>query len=159
MSFNFDKISTGFRNPFPTELVKWVNRIERMVRYLLIVAIGYLVIANILLYVLGDSVTGTVVDFYNETTQSKDRQRTVHRPIFEYAYHGVNDWRLRGSFGEENVDYKIGDQVEILVNRLNPNHAEVNSFMELWFFPILWLLLAAIIQVFRRVLIKMFGGS
>ncbi len=81
----------------------------------------------------GHTVTGTVVDI----DESTDEDGTSYAPIIEYRV-GDENYRMTGIYNSQSP-YDIGDQVELRYDRADPAVARVDSFVDLWLLPAIFL--------------------
>ena len=80
---------------------------------------------------------------------SSDDDGDSYAPVVEYTVRGV-DYRLTGTYTNPPA-YDVGDRVTVRYERANPENARLDSFVELWLFPVVFggvgLLLAVIMNV------------
>jgi hypothetical protein len=101
-----------------------------------------------------ERVAGTVVDIISHT--SRDRKSgtssTSYTPVFEYRYKGET-LRHEATFGSGTFTYALQDEVEMLVNP-DSGTVKANSFLELWFLPLMLAGVGAFFMLFAVVIPK-----
>ncbi len=91
-----------------------------------------------------DSAQATIIQCQAHRSSGSGNRSTSWRPVASLA-----DGRtVEGSFGwtkREWCEGSVGEQVEVLIDPQNGNPIKINSFMQLWFLPLLMLAIASII--------------
>jgi hypothetical protein len=59
-------------------------------------------------------------------------EATSYHPVIKYKAISGEDVTFESKYGSSNWNVKVGDQLDILVNRTNPTDAEVETFMAQW---------------------------
>lgn len=77
---------------------------------------------------------GEVVDFRLERFANRSSHMSAH-PIIRYKTPEGGEVTFRCRQGRTSWNFVIGDSVEILVNRHDPEDAELKGFMSQWFVP------------------------
>jgi hypothetical protein len=77
--------------------------------------------------------TGNVVGM--EESDSGDG-RTFH-PVVRFAPASGFPREFRSSFGANPPSYRVGDEVRVLYDPADPGRASIDSFLSLWFVPLL----------------------
>ncbi|MCC7359429.1 MAG: DUF3592 domain-containing protein [Anaerolineales bacterium] len=93
----------------------------------------------------GATTSGRVVDIL----VSSDDDGDSYAPVVEYTVRSL-DYQLIGTYTNPPA-YAVGDRVTVRYDRANPETARLDSFVELWLFPLVFggvgLLLFIIINV------------
>lgn len=89
------------------------------------------------------AVPGIVKEFKEREVRNTDRDSdtygnmyTLFSPILQYHYEG-KDYTFESPYGSSAPAYAIGDQIPLLVNPVQPDHPEEDSFMNNWFVTML----------------------
>ena len=77
---------------------------------------------------------GTVIELVKEGK--------TYRPIVEYADHMGQRQELRSRTGTNPPSYSVGDKVQILYDRNDPDSVKINHWLTLYIFPFLCLFTA-----------------
>jgi hypothetical protein len=80
----------------------------------------------------GEKATGTVIAL----SESDSDGSTVYSPVIEFTANGKTV-SFEGSNASSPPVYDIGEEVKLLYDPAAPEQARVNSFYELWLFPII----------------------
>jgi len=82
---------------------------------------------------IGEAATtgGVVIDL--ERAQDADGNDSYY-PRVQFETNG-RSYQFRGQVGSGRGTFKVGEPVEILYDPADPYHARINSFIQLWFFP------------------------
>jgi hypothetical protein len=59
-------------------------------------------------------------------------EATTYHPVIKYKAISGEDITFASKYGSSNWKVKVGDRLDILVNRTNPTDAEVEMFMAQW---------------------------
>ena len=93
----------------------------------------------------GATTTGRVVDIL----VSRDDDGDSYAPVVAYTVRGV-DYQMTGTYTSPPA-YDLGDRVTVRYDRADPETARLDSFVELWLFPLVFgglgLLFAVILNV------------
>jgi hypothetical protein len=83
---------------------------------------------------IGEAATtgGVVIDLERE--QDADGNDSYY-PRVQFETNG-RSYQFRGQVGSGYGTFKVGEQVEVLYDPADPHHARINSFVQLWFFPL-----------------------
>jgi Protein of unknown function (DUF3592) len=71
----------------------------------------------------------------------------LYCPQVEFAIPGGQTFRFQSETGSQPPSYSIGQQVEVVYQTANPNQAEINSVMALWFTPGCTVLMAVLFSL------------
>ena len=77
------------------------------------------------------SANGVVVGLERE--QDADGNDSYY-PRVQFEANG-RSYQFRGQVGSGRGTFRVGEQVEVLYDPADPHHARINSFVQLWFFP------------------------
>jgi len=78
------------------------------------------------------SAAGVVIGLERE--QDADGNDTYY-PRVQFEAKG-RSYQFRGQVGSGYGTFKVGEQVEVFYDPADPDHARINSFVQLWFFPL-----------------------
>ncbi len=78
---------------------------------------------------------GVVVDLV--ATQGS-KGGTVYKPVFEFTDRGDVARRVTGSIASSPPSFRRGEAVRVLYRSENPEGAQIDSFMESWFLPLIF---------------------
>jgi hypothetical protein len=83
---------------------------------------------------IGEAATtgGVVIDLERE--RDADGNDSYY-PRVQFETNG-RSYQFRGQVGSGRGTFKVGEQVEVLYDPADPYHARINSFLQLWFFPL-----------------------
>lgn len=100
---------------------------------------------------------GTVVGYKTKivtTGKHHRRTRTVYLPIIEYAPVETNAQKIKiiSTVGSSPPAYNIGEFVTVYFLPGNPHRGKMNSFWELWFFPLVIFAVGCFICFFAYVI-------
>ena len=94
----------------------------------------------------GASADGTVVGL----RESNDDGSTTYAPIIDYFVDGET-YEMASSSYSSPPAYHVGQPVQVLYDRSNPNNARINNFWELWLLPIIFVGLAVLFTAISAV--------
>jgi hypothetical protein len=80
--------------------------------------------------------TGAVAD--GEVVEIKTGSKNSKRPIVEFKPKGKPRARVTATVGNSSSDYAIGQRVNVYYDSSDPSDALIDSFTEIWFFPIMF---------------------
>jgi hypothetical protein len=117
--------------------------LRRMIRFLgwvLVVVSAILLIAFVVSFVITrrfvDSATraeGTIV----KLIEARDSDSgPMYRPVFTFRDSNEVEHEVQSSVGSNPPAFKVGDQVKVLYTKERPENATLDSFMSVWFFPL-----------------------
>ena len=112
------------------------------------------IIETIVFLRTSEKVEATVVSYvtkYNRSTSTSSR-RTMYMPVLQFQAPGGNVVRVTGTVASHPPAYNIGELAEVRFLPKNPHGAKINSFMELWLLPVIFVFLAPALLVFAYVL-------
>lgn len=128
-------------------------------------ALGLLLAGGALANIIGtfrflwraEKTDGTVVGYKTKTVTSgkhRRRARTVYMPIVEYAPNKINNQKIKinSTVGSSPPAYNIGEIVTVYFLPRNPHRGKLNSFWELWFFPLVVFFIGCFICFFSYVI-------
>ena len=100
---------------------------------------------------------GTVVSYKSKTVTSGKhhrRSRTVYMPVIEYAPVETDNKKITitSTVGSNPPAYNIGELVTVYFLPGNPHRGKLNSFWELWFFPLVVFVIGCFICFFAYVI-------
>jgi len=76
---------------------------------------------------------GKVVDYIKR----RSNDGTTYAPVIEFVTEKNTTVEFTSSSSSSYRSYSIGDKIDVLYLENNPNNARINSFMSLWFLPII----------------------
>ena len=98
------------------------------------------------------SSTGTVTDVKARTRRSHTsdgpRMRTYHYPVVRFQTQDGRTVEFESETGTSGFSQKPGEQVGVLYNPLKPEQARINTFMMLWFTPLIFSVVGFCLFVF-----------
>ncbi|OUL27776.1 hypothetical protein BV378_08385 [Nostoc sp. RF31YmG] len=105
-----------------------------------------------------ESIQGTVIDLkLRSSTDSKGRSSSVYYPVVKFTPSSGEPTIFESSTGSKPPAFSKGQQVEVLYNPQKPNSAMINSWLELWFLPVMFTGMGSIfVLIGGVVLIKSF---
>lgn len=116
---------------------------------------GYISYNNYQLRTNGASTIGTVI----RLEESSDSDGTSYSPVFQYEANGQT-YEFESQNSSNPPTHRVGDRDTIFYDPANPQHAQIDSFMDMWLAPSLLFCfggggfiftnLGAIIWFFRR---------
>lgn len=104
-------------------------------------------------------VTGKVTA--NESYYSSDSDgggTTMYTPTFEYSFNGAIHTH-KSNVSSSEMDYSIGESVEILVNPDDPQQILVNEFWERWTLPLILGFLGLMFSGLGYMAYRLFGNT
>lgn len=78
------------------------------------------------------SAPGVVISLEREQDGDGD---TTYYPRVQFEAKG-RSYQFRGQVGSGYGTFKVGEQVDVLYDPADPHRARINSFVQLWFFPL-----------------------
>jgi len=60
------------------------------------------------------------------------REAATYHPVIRYRANSGEEFTFESKYGSSNWKLKVGDHLDILVNKANPADAEVEAFMAQW---------------------------
>lgn len=90
------------------------------------------------------STTGTVLR-YNE---HEDDDGTTYHPVVQFATDRGEEITFESSTGSSFRPYREGQEIKVRYDPAKPRHAEINTVMDLWFGPVLLIVLGAFFDFF-----------
>lgn len=123
----------GKRTMSDSNVSKWIGGIFLFFGLVMLSVGCYIFYTNYTFAQTAVPVTGKVVDFdISYSTDDDGNTSTMYSGVFEYEYNGEM-YRHTGEVASSSPDYDEGEEVEILIDPNNPNHALVNTFWDRWF--------------------------
>lgn len=134
---------------------KIISRILQVFALYLFFSTSYTILGRILTIQSGKKINGEVVSSYKEkqySTQTSGKSYgTTHyilRPIIQYKVNGET-FEINGKIlGEVGKEYQIGTPVELIYNPNQPSYSFINSFLELWYEPLKYIIYSVILFFF-----------
>jgi hypothetical protein len=84
--------------------------------------------------------------------ESRDtRSGSSYRPVFVFRDGNQVAHEIQSNVGSNPPAYKIGDRVSVLYATEKPDNAAIDSFLYLWFFPLLFGLLGTVQLAFALI--------
>ncbi|MFS0515914.1 DUF3592 domain-containing protein [Nostoc sp. UIC 10607] len=88
---------------------------------------------------------GTIIDLVQRlSTDSKGRSSYVYYPVVEFTTPSGEPTVFEANSGSNPPEFTKGQQVEILYSPEKPNSAMINSWLSLWFLPVMFTSLGSI---------------
>jgi hypothetical protein len=84
--------------------------------------------------------TAEVIELIEKRDSDGDRSYT---PVVQY-FVGEKWYKYKSSISSSTSGFRVGQMVEVYYDPLNPNRAKINTLMQLWFFPGIFLLMGSI---------------
>ena len=103
-------------------------------------SIGFLIAAAITAFNVdrflneAEQTTGTVVALTEK--HDTDRNSTNYAPVFTFTTEPGRTQSVTSSVATNPPSFAVGDQVRILYRRSDPSGAKIDSFWQLWFWPV-----------------------
>jgi hypothetical protein len=102
------------------------------------------IIANAFFLRLSQNAIGRVVNL--KTARSSTRRRhTVYLPVVEFEPASDHKVRITATVASNPPDYQIGDLVNVKFLPKRPGGGRIHSFWEMWFLPLLFFMIGAIV--------------
>jgi hypothetical protein len=90
------------------------------------------------------SADGVVIGLEREQDADGD---TTYYPRVQFEAEG-RSYQFKGQVGSGYGTFSVGEQVEVLYDPADPDRARINSFVQLWFFPMFLGVLGAVFTAF-----------
>ncbi|MHC0062451.1 DUF3592 domain-containing protein [Nostoc sp. UIC 10890] len=88
---------------------------------------------------------GTIIDLVQRSsTDNKGRYSYVYYPVVKFTTSSGETTVFEANSGSNPPEFTKGQQVEILYSPEKPNSATINSWLSLWFLPIMFISLGSI---------------
>jgi hypothetical protein len=106
----------------------------------LVMSVGFLVAAAITAFNVdrflneAEHATGTVVAFSEK--HDTERNSINYAPVFTFKIEAGRTQSVTSSVATNPPSFAVGDQVRILYRRSDPSGARIDSFWQLWFWPV-----------------------
>jgi len=71
-------------------------------------------------------------------------EATTYHPVIKYQAPSGEQITFESKYGSSNWKVKVGDRLDILVNRTNPDDSEVEMFMAQWGLSLIFAIISAI---------------
>lgn len=85
----------------------------------------------------GVPVKGTVVELSESSSTDDDGERTTSiYPVVEFTPADGRARRFRGSTGSSSPDYSVGQSVDVVYHREDPDQAQLADFSQFWLGPV-----------------------
>ena len=86
------------------------------------------------------SATGEVVGYASRISRSagSGSSSVQHYPIVHFTAPGGELVRFESEFGASDMRYPVGERVDVLYDRAQPQTALINEFRSLWLSPLLF---------------------
>ena len=91
---------------------------------------GYISYNNYQLRTNGASTIGTVI----RLEESSSDGSTSYSPVFQYEVNGQT-YEFESQNSSSPPTHRVGDQDTIFYDPADPNHAQIDSFMDMWLAP------------------------
>jgi hypothetical protein len=86
---------------------------------------------------------GVVTSFYYEEDPAGDPAGGTYFAVVSFELEGGEEIQFRGPAREGIIDMRLGDPVRVLYNPADPTLARVDSFMGMWFAPMMFWMVGA----------------
>ncbi len=97
----------------------------------------------------GVPVKGTVVELTDSTSTDSDGKRSTSiYPVVEFTPADGRARRFRGSTGSSSPDYSVGQSVNVVYHREDPDQAQLADFSQFWLGPVAITLFGLVFSVF-----------
>lgn len=102
---------------------------------------------------------GVVIDVVKRSsTDSKGRSSSVYYPVVKFTTPSGEPTVFESNLGTYPPQFRKGNEVELLYNPQQPDSVMINSWMDLWFLPVMFTSLGSIFVLIGGVpLIKAFS--
>jgi hypothetical protein len=80
---------------------------------------------------------GAVVELKEGSGGGPGNHHTVYYPVVRFADKAGQDHTLYSSSGSYPPAYEVGERVSVLYDPANPKEAKINSFSNLWLWPLI----------------------
>ncbi|MCC5642625.1 DUF3592 domain-containing protein [Nostoc sp. CHAB 5824] len=88
---------------------------------------------------------GTIIDLVQRSsTDSKGRSSYIYYPVVKFTASSGEPTVFEANTGSNPPEFTKDQQVEILYSPQKPNSATINSWLSLWFLPIMFISLGSI---------------
>jgi hypothetical protein len=142
----------------PKGLVKWMSYLIKIGSIVLLLHTLYSIVGNVYMLTTGQPVEGTITNFYREEVspsysgrRMSSDARSVKRPVISYEANG-EAYEVNGQIiGSIGTNYEMGEKVDLLIMANNPAYSVINSFLEMWFVPMLLIILCFVLFGFGHV--------
>ena len=68
----------------------------------------------------------------------------TYRPVFAFRDSNQVTHEIQSSVGSSPPAFRVGDEVEVLYSKDDPDNAAIDRFMFLWFFPVTFGIIGAV---------------
>lgn len=90
----------------------------------------------------GEPATAKIERFEQRTSKKRrsgtSRTRTYYAPVFTFQDTKGASHTVTSSTGSSKPAYKAGDQIRVLYDPADPQKARINTFSDLWLFPVVF---------------------
>lgn len=85
------------------------------------------------------SAQGNVIELRLVTqTDSDGQESTGYAPVFTFIAQNGNPYTAISRSNSNPPQYKVGDSITVLYEPDNPSRARIDSFLDLWFLPVIF---------------------
>lgn len=91
-----------------------------------------------------------------EMVMRRSSDSTTYAPKYRFVVDGQQVYTVTSSSGSNPPGYEVGEKLQVLYNPQNPSDAKINSFMGLWFGPVLVGAMGLVFSLFAAVPAYMF---
>ena len=140
-----------------SQIGHWVGLGFMSVGIIMLAVVTYIVISNNKFEQRAIPVKGKVIDFTSHESSDDDGgSTTMYAAVFEYDFNGQT-YQHTSSTSSSSPEYDVGEEVEVLVNPLNPNQVLVNTFWEKWFLSVVLGIMGAMFSGMGFMAYRLFG--
>jgi Protein of unknown function (DUF3592) len=100
----------------------------------LVIALGYAIYICSFLR-SSSACTGTVVSL---TARPGEDNLTAYAPIFTFVATNGQQYTITADVASTTPEFKVGQSVPVLYKSANPDKAKIDSFWQLWLFPVVF---------------------
>jgi len=115
---------------------KMAGIISLVVGISLLGVVAYLVYSNNVFEQRAIPVQGTVTEYQQyESSDDDGGSTTMYTPVYQYEYNGQSYTHV-STLSSSGKSHELGEQIDILVDPLNPTEILINTFWEKWFLSV-----------------------
>lgn len=98
------------------------------------------------------TIKGTIVSL-REVHDAQDDSIT-YAPVFTFTASDGRSYAVSSNTGNNPPAFTTGQPIDIRYNPTNPNGAKIDTFLQLWLFPLVFAILGALATAFGYVLLR-----
>jgi len=103
------------------------------------------------------SAQGTVIGLV--ASRRDGDMKMTYAPVFAFTANNGRAYTITSNSGSNPPEFALGDQVAVLYEARDPNGAKIDSFLQLWLFPICFGFIGVVATLIGRIFLRIERGQ